>query len=65
MNVGRVCPAVTVLNGYIYIAGGDTANSVELYNPNTDEWTKIAQPVEHCANKSTEVGEMGNMISDK
>lgn len=69
MNFARVSPAVTVSNGFIYIAGGvdeqyspeQTANSVELYNPKTDEWTIEARPDERfdqCANRSTEVGEM-------
>lgn len=69
MNFARVSPAVTVLNGYIYVSGGyaewcssdDTANSVELYNPKTDEWITIATPVElsmPSGNWQTEVSEM-------
>lgn len=46
MNAARHCAAVTVLNGYIYAAGGFadgwSSTSVELYDPNIDEWTKIA-----------------------
>lgn len=49
MNVAREAAAATILNGYIYIAGGTThhrfgclgeTTSVELYNPETDEWAK-------------------------
>lgn len=46
MNVCRANAAVTVLNGYIYIAGGlnkhgYAISSVELYDPQTDEWTQL------------------------
>lgn len=48
MNVSRRNAAVTVLNGYIYIAGGlkngYVINSVEIYDPQTDEWS-IVKPM--------------------
>lgn len=47
MNVVRFCASGTVLNGYIYIAGGRSkesavTKSAELYDPKRDEWTNIA-----------------------
>lgn len=63
MNVARMYPAVTILNGYIYIAGGSfygydydfdyrkkkifATDSVELFDPRTDEWTKLTPTKEH------------------
>lgn len=48
MNIGRVLSTATTWNGYVYIAGGFTTistkpitTSVELYDPTTDEWSKI------------------------
>lgn len=45
MNYARHSASVIVLNGYIYVAGGIDAGkmltSVELYDPNIDEWTKM------------------------
>lgn len=45
MKVARYWASATVLNGYVYVAGGingiiDSA-SVELYDPKFDEWTEI------------------------
>lgn len=49
MHSPRYNASATVLNGYIYIAGGsydeeyyDEADCVEFYNPKTDKWTKTA-----------------------
>lgn len=46
MNVARYMASATVLNGYIYIAGGwaggeQATSSVELYDPKTDEWFRV------------------------
>lgn len=50
MNLSRANASATILNGYIYIAGGVMeigdeyipTDAVELYDPKTDEWTKVA-----------------------
>lgn len=46
MNVARKTGAVADLNGYIYIAGGDTDNDltswVELYDSKRNEWLLLA-----------------------
>lgn len=57
MNLGRQHVAATVLNGNIYIAGGFQEgdgvkpNSVELYDPKTNEWTNVA-PTNKCHGSS-------------
>lgn len=52
MNVARSYAAVTTFNGCIYMAGGsiscDSDNSVELYNPRTDEWVEQAPSQVPC-----------------
>lgn len=52
MNVARTSPAVTSLNGYIYVTGGYAREdpgsySVELFDPKTDEWTELAPSKKH------------------
>lgn len=47
MNVARlgICGAAAVLNGCIYVFGGFSGNhmnSVEKYDPKTDEWIDLA-----------------------
>ena len=49
MSVSRVSPAVGVINGVIYVAGGTnsglTLASVEAYTPGTNTWApKAALP---------------------
>lgn len=45
MNVPRDNAARAVLNGYIDVAGGwgncNPFNSVDLYDPNCDEWIEV------------------------
>lgn len=47
MKITRHFAAATVLNGYIYVAGGaayynrSKSAEVELYDPITDEWTSL------------------------
>lgn len=45
MNVARYLFSATVMNGYIYVAGGhdgrEFLNSVGLYDPKNDEWIQI------------------------
>lgn len=44
MNYGHTLGSAAVFNGYIYVAGGNVKRSgttaVELYDPNSDKWTK-------------------------
>lgn len=45
MEYARKKASATVLNGYLYIAGGlhrwwNANDSVELYDPKSDEWTR-------------------------
>lgn len=48
MNVARVLASVIVVNGHIHVAGGenvsndDQLNSVESYDPKSDEWIQLA-----------------------
>jgi hypothetical protein len=47
MSISRSSPAVTVLNGYIYVMGGDigdntTTQSVERYDPVRNIWKKMS-----------------------
>lgn len=47
MNTARSCAYATVLNGFIYVAGGiidasNSTNAVEVYDPQTDEWGQSA-----------------------
>ncbi|CAI6377334.1 unnamed protein product [Macrosiphum euphorbiae] len=42
MNLCRFCPGVAVLDGLLYVFGGETGSIVdtfEIYNPNTNTWT--------------------------
>lgn len=46
MNAPRRNPSATVLNGYIFVAGGrdnqsSVMNSVELYDTKSDEWVQL------------------------
>lgn len=43
MNVGRGGTTATIHNGYIYVTGetDGPSNSVEFYDPKTDEWTQL------------------------
>lgn len=41
MHHPRASASSTILNKYICIAGGLGNSSVELYDPQTDEWTKV------------------------
>lgn len=46
MDLARYYTSATVLNGYIYVAGGwnngdDKTTYVELYDPITNDWTKV------------------------
>lgn len=46
MKNARYCASVAVLNGYVYVAGGQNYHGkavdlVELYDANCDEWTSI------------------------
>lgn len=50
MNVARFRGTAAVVNGYICVAGGRNnagteINSVEMYNPQTDEWVQLAPMV--------------------
>lgn len=44
MKVARNNPAVAVLNGYIYVAGGSYSQSstLELFDPKKDEWIELS-----------------------
>lgn len=49
MNAVRWFPSAAVLNGHIYVASesGQMGNSVEMYDPKSDEWTEVAAMHKH------------------
>lgn len=49
MNDVRWFPSAVVLDGRIYVASesGKTGNSVEMYDPKSDEWTEVAMMHKH------------------
>lgn len=54
MNVARYYTTATIVNGYIYVAGGYVgvgmrSTAVEIYDPNNNEWTQIAPLRKSCA----------------
>lgn len=46
MHVARAFPSAVIMNGYIYVAGGEVnqraTNVVEMYNPKSNEWKLLA-----------------------
>ncbi len=46
MRVGRILPGIAVLNGLIYVCGGEVDSQIlangEVYDPNEDEWRVMA-----------------------
>ncbi|VVC37291.1 Hypothetical protein CINCED_3A013809 [Cinara cedri] len=46
MNIGRIMPGVAILNGCIYVVGGENESLIlsngECYNPIEDNWTSVA-----------------------
>lgn len=49
MNHARFCASVTVVNEYIYVAGGLDgelpSDKVELYDPKRDEWKQLTSMI--------------------
>ena len=46
MRVGRILPGIAVMNGCIYVCGGEVDSQIlangEVYDPNEDTWTETA-----------------------
>ncbi|XP_059094081.1 actin-binding protein IPP-like [Tigriopus californicus] len=46
MRVGRILPGIAVMNGLIYVCGGEVDSKIlangEVYDPNEDTWTEMA-----------------------
>lgn len=46
MNIGRIMPGVAILNGCIYVVGGENESLIlsngECYNPIEDKWSPVA-----------------------
>lgn len=53
MGIGRILPGVAVMNGRIYVVGGEQESQIlangEAYDPSEDSWTKVASMV--CTNQ--------------
>lgn len=49
LNYGRRCLGVAVVNGSIYVVGGRSANTIECYNEDQNEW-KVIGSVKTCCN---------------
>lgn len=49
MEIGRILPGISVLNGRIYVVGGEQESQIlangEVYDPQEDVWTNIASMV--------------------
>lgn len=45
MNVGRKGAATAVLNGHIYIMGGQNLRTVERYDPARNKWSNVASMI--------------------
>lgn len=49
MEIGRILPGISVLNGRIYVVGGEQESQIlangEVYDPQEDMWTNIASMV--------------------
>jgi hypothetical protein len=46
MMIGRILPGISVLNGKIYVCGGEVESRIlangEVYDPNEDTWSPMA-----------------------
>lgn len=46
MDIGRILPGIAVLDGLIYVVGGEQESQIlangEVYNPQEDVWTSIS-----------------------
>lgn len=46
MRVGRILPGIAVMNGLIFVCGGEVESQIlangEVYDPNEDAWTEMA-----------------------
>lgn len=46
MRVGRILPGIAVMNGCIYVCGGEVESQIlangEVYDPNEDTWREMA-----------------------
>ena len=49
LNYGRRCLGVAVVNGFIYVVGGRSANTIECYYEDQNEW-KVIGSVKACCN---------------
>jgi actin-binding protein IPP len=49
MMIGRILPGVAILNGKIYVVGGEHDSQIlangEVYDPLTNQWSQIASMV--------------------
>ncbi len=46
MRIGRILPGIAVINGLIYVCGGEVDSQIlangEVYDPKEDQWTEMA-----------------------